>query len=182
MVPMTESDPAAAVRATLKSQYHAALAMLGEAIRICPGEVWTARDHTNAFWQVAYHTLFFAHVYSQTEEAAFRPWEGHCADVQVPDCIPGPPDPNSDLPLIPDPYTKDEVLAYWEFCVSMIDDAVDAIDPFSPESGFHWYPIPKLDHQIVNIRHIQHGAAQLADRLRAAADLGVSWTGAGSRR
>jgi hypothetical protein len=179
---MTESDPAAAVRATLKSQYHAALAMLGEAIRICPGEVWTARDHTNAFWQVAYHTLFFAHLYSQTEEAAFRPWEGHCADVQVPDCIPGPPDPNSDLPLIPDPYTKDEVLAYWEFCVSMIDDAVDAIDPFSPESGFHWYPIPKLDHQIVNIRHIQHGAAQLADRLRAAADLGVSWTGAGSRR
>ena len=61
----------------------------------------------------------------------------------------------------------------------MVDGAVDALDVLEPQSGFHWYPIPMLEHQVVNIPHIQHGAAQLADRLRAATDVGVDWAGAG---
>ena len=73
--------------------------------------------------------------------------------------------------------TWEDVLAYWTFCTEKVDGAVDAIDVFARESGFDWYPIPKLEHQLVNIRHIQHGAAQLADRLRASADVGVEWVG-----
>jgi hypothetical protein len=60
----------------------------------------------------------------------------------------------------------------------MVDDAIDALDLHSPESGFSWYRVSKLEHQIVNIRHIQHGAAQLADRLRSAAGVGIDWVGA----
>ncbi len=176
---MAETKPTAAIRDALKSQYHAALAMLGEAIRRCPEDVWATRDHKNCFWQVAYHTLFFTHLYIQPDEAAFRPWEGHRADAQYPDAIAGPADPKSNLSLLPEPYSKDEALAYWSFCEEMIDDAIEALHVFAPECGFHWYPIPKLEHQIVNIRHIQHGAAQLADRLRAAVDVGVDWAGAG---
>ncbi len=178
---MVETDAAAAIRAALKSQYHAALAMLGEGIRRCPDELWAAEEYTNRFWQIAYHTLFFTHFYGDPDEASFRPWEGHRTNAQYPDAIPGPADPKSDLPLLPDAYTKDEVLAYWSFCEERIDDAVDAIDVFAPKCGFDWYPIPKLEHQLVNIRHIQHGAAQLADRLRAAVDVGVDWAGAGKR-
>jgi hypothetical protein len=63
----------------------------------------------------------------------------------------------------------------------MIDSAVDVMNVLASESGFSWYPIPKLEHQVVNIRHIQHGAAQLADRVRAAAEVGVGWVGARSR-
>jgi hypothetical protein len=166
------------LRTILKSQYHAALEMLGETIERCPEDLWYSTGQTNAFWQVAYHTLFFTHLYMQTDEHAFRPWEQHQANVQHADGIPGPPDPNSTLPLIPDPYTKEQVIAYWRFCVEMVNDAVDAIDLFSSESGFHWYKVPKLEHQIINIRHIQHGAAQLADRLRAAESIGVNWAGA----
>ena len=59
---------------------------------------------------------------------------------------------------------------------------VDAVDLLSPSSGFYWYKIPKLEHQLVNIRHIQHHGAQLADRLRQAADIGVDWVGARHRR
>jgi hypothetical protein len=171
-------DADAAVRAALKSQYHAALAMLRQAIELCPDAVWAAKDHRNAPWQIAYHTLFFAHLYSEIDEHAFRPWIHHVADVQVPDGIPGPPDPESPLPLIADPYPKAQVLEYCDFCAARIDGAVDAMDVFAPESGFSWYPIPKLEHQILNVRHIQHGAAQLADRVRAAADEGVDWVGA----
>jgi hypothetical protein len=34
---------------------------------------------------------------------------------------------------------------------------------------------------VVNLRHIQHGAAQLADRVRATADVGVQWAGSRGR-
>jgi hypothetical protein len=167
-----------AVRATLKSQYHAALAMLQQAVELCPKGAWFSSEYANAAWQIAYHTLFHAHLYLQPNEATFRPWEKHQAEAQFPDGIAGPPDPDSTLPLLPEPYTKGEVLAYWGVCEQMVDDAVDALDVFSPESGFSWYKVSKLEHQIVNIRHIQHGAAQIADRLRSEAGIGIDWVGA----
>lgn len=169
------------LRPVLKSQYHAALAMLREAIERCPDDIWSSADHLNAFWQVAYHTLYFTHLYLQPDEAAFRPWKDHQADVQHPDSIPGPADPKSALPLIPQPYTRAQVLEYWTLCDQMVDRAVDAIDLSSPTSGFSWYRVSKLEHQLVSLRHIQHHAAQLADRLRSAADVGIRWVGARPR-
>jgi hypothetical protein len=168
----------APLRMMLRSQYHAALAMLREPIERCPDDLWYDDRPTNAFWQVAYHALYFTHLYLQPDEAAFRPWEGHQGEVQHPDGIAGPADPQSALPLIPEPYPKRDVLAYWELCDGMVDAWLEALDLTLPESGFSWYSIPKLEHQMVNLRHIQHHAAQLADRLRAATGTGVRWVGA----
>lgn len=170
------------LRDVLKSQYRAGLAMLREAVEKCPETEWTRGDRTNAFWQIAYHALFFTHLYLQTDEAAFRPWEQHRGDVQHPDGIPGPADPKSPLPLVAEPYTREQVLAYCDHCERMVDGAVDALDLDAPESGFYWYPVSKLEHQLINLRHLQHHAAQLADRLRSAADVGIRWVGSGSRR
>jgi hypothetical protein len=168
------------LRAILKSQYHASLAMLRQAIDLCPEPLWFGGNYANSFWQIAYHTLFFAHLYVQPSESAFRPWEHHQANVQYPDGVPGPPDPDSRLPLLPDPYTKAETLEYWRVCDQLIDDAVDALDILSPESGFSRYLVSKLEHQLINIRHIQHGAAQLADRLRSATGNSIDWVKAQS--
>jgi hypothetical protein len=165
------------LRSVLKSQYHAALAMLLETIERCPDDVWSSTEHLNSFWQVAYHTLFFTHLYLQPNERAFRPWEHHQAEVQHEDGLAGPPDPYSTLPLIPEPYTRAEVLTYWKFCDELVDGAVDALNLCDPLSGFSWYKVSKFEHQIINIRHIQHHTAQLADRLRSAADLGIKWVG-----
>lgn len=167
-----------ALQAVLGSQYHAALDMLCQGIERCPESVWFDESPTNAVWQIAYHTLFFAHLYLQPTQADFRPWEGHQANVQNPDGIAGPPDPNSSLPLLPKPYAKEQVLAYWRFCNEMVNSAIERIDLLSPESGFPWYKVSKLEHQLINIRHIQHGAAQIADRVRQAARIGVDWVGA----
>ena len=161
----------------LKSQYHAALAMLRNAVEKCPDDLWYDATPTNAFWQVAYHTMFFAHFYLQPNDAAFRPWKEHQGNVQHSDGIPGRADPNSALPLIPALYSKAQVLAYGEFCDALIDEAVAALDLESATSGFSWYVMPKLEHQLVNLRHIQHHAAQLADRLRAERDIHVDWVG-----
>jgi len=166
-----------ALREALKNQYHAGLAAVHQAVELCPDELWDDGDYTNRFWQVAYHALFFTHLYLQPRLEDWVAWSGHQSDVQHEDGIGGPPYPDSDKPLIPDPYTKEQVLVYCDFCRSLIDDGVDALDLTSPESGFYWYPVSKVEHQLVNIRHLQHHAAQLADRLRNEADVGVRWVG-----
>ena len=38
------------IRPILKSQYHAALAMLGDAVRACPDDLWTDAAYPNRFW------------------------------------------------------------------------------------------------------------------------------------
>lgn len=169
---------AAALATVLKSQYHAALAMLRDAIERCPDALWLDDAPKNAFWQVAYHALFFTHLYLGQDADSFEPWAEHQRDNQNEDGIGGTPDPASTLPLIPRPYSKEQVLRYWMICDQMIDGGVDALDLRRRDSGFHWYKVSKLEHQIINIRHIQHHTAQLSDRLRAAENVGVKWVGA----
>jgi hypothetical protein len=170
-----DAVPLDLLRSTLERQYRAALAMLRDAVERCPEALWDDSTPTNAFWQVAYHTLFFTHLYLQPEEASFRPWPGHQADAQHPDGIAGPDDPASPLPLLPEPYTREQVLAYAAHLESMLHDGVEALDLLAPESGFWWYRITKLEHQLVNLRHLQHHGAQLADRVRNHAGIGVNW-------
>ena len=167
-----------ALRAILRSQYHATLAMLRECVERCPEHLWYDEQPTTAFWQHAYHALFFADFYLQKSSEHRRSWTGHQSDVQHPDGVPGPADPASALPLLPKPYSKEEVLAYWMVCDNLVDEAVGTLDLLSEESGFSWYRIPKLEHQLVNLRHIQHHTAQLADRLRASQEIGIRWVGA----
>jgi phosphopantothenoylcysteine synthetase/decarboxylase len=178
---MTQQQSADLLRAVLKSQYHASLAMLRQTVEKCPDDLWYRTDQINAFWQTAYHTLFFTHLYLQTNEAAFKPWKHHQSNVQHEDGQTGPAHPNSTLPLIPKPYTREQVLEYWTFCDGMVNAAVDALDLQSPESGFYWYKVSKLEHQIINIRHIQLGAAQLAARLRTELNIGLEWVGTGAK-
>jgi hypothetical protein len=174
---MVDSIETTTVRAVLKSQYHAGLAMLREAIERCPDDLWLAERRRNAFWQVAYHVVFYTHLYMHADVAAFRPWAGHQSDVQNPDGIPGRSKPGSTLPVIPRPYTRAEALAYWEVCSRMVNVAVEEMDLHRSDCGFPWYRMSKLEHQLVNLRHLQHHAAQLTDRLRAERDIGISWIG-----
>ena len=167
----------ATLKRILKSQYGASLAMLRASVEACPDALWYDATPKNTFWQVAYHTLFFMHLYLQPDEQAFRPWPGHQSSVQYGDGIAGDAHPGSALPLIPTPYSKSDVLAYCDFCEGMLDDAVECLDLESTTSGFYWYQTSKLEHQLVNIRHIQHHAAQLVDRLRAHLGIGVHWVG-----
>ena len=120
--------------------------MLRETVERCPTDEWSNASHKNAFWQVAYHTLFFAHLYLQRDEAGFQRWGQHRGDG---DGTKGAP------------YTQAQVLEYRSYCDHIVDSAVDSLDLDSAESGFSWYRMSKLEHQFVNIRHIQHHGGQL---------------------
>lgn len=144
------------LKPALKGQYHAALDMLRWAVEDCPADMWVEGVPPRTFWRLAYHTLFFTHLYLQVRYEDFTPWALHRDEVE------GDPDRER---IDAKPYSRAEVMAYWEIVDAMVDPQIDRFDLSSPESGIPWYPIPKLDHQILNIRHIQEHTGQLRDRL-----------------
>jgi hypothetical protein len=177
------------VRTALKGQYKAGLAMLRDCIVKCPDDLWAAGmpldPHSRApapsshelgeerwrqereartFWRVAYHCLFFTHLYAMPREEDFVAWEKN--QEQAWNIWIGPDEP---IPPKETTYSQAEVLEYLDWMVQQIDAWVDALDLDSRESGFYWYKdFPKLDHQILNVRHIGTHAGQLSERLMLA--------------
>ena len=176
-------DTVEIMRPILKSQYHAALAMHRDAVERCPDRLWASGDYRNPFWRIAYHVLYYTDFYLQPNADSFRPWEKHQTGIQFMDDLERPANRASigELPNCPprtgEPYTKEQVLAYWSICDSSIDRAVDALDLAAPDCGFFWYKVTKLEHQLISLRHLQHHTAQLADRVRAATNTGIAWAG-----
>ncbi len=164
------------IRPALKSQYHAAMQTLRLCIEACPDAMWAdPKDGYAAFWRGVYHTLFFTHFYLDDDHESFVRWDKHQEEAEDLGPFNGP---NGQVPKAARPYTKEELLSYWLLVDGKIDGRVDGMDLESPASGFPWYgPMGKLEHQLVNLRHIQHHAAALSMRLRLGADIEVRWVG-----
>lgn len=146
------------IKQVIQSQYLAALAMLNEVIVMCPEAVWDAPGDPFKFWSKSYHVLFYAHLYLQAAEKDFVPWEKHH-------------DPDGDIP-----FTKDEVLEYLAFVRKQVMKRVPATE-LDAESGFHWYPVNKLELQFINIRHIQQHAGELYECLGTRENIKLGWVG-----
>lgn len=144
------------LKPALKGQCHAALYMLKGAIEGCPDAQWVGGVPPRSFWRLAYHTLFFAHLYLEVRDEEFALWELHRDEV-----LSDQEREKADAT----PYSKEELLAYWELVDARVDSQIDKIDLNSLESGFSWYKLPKLDHVLLCIRHTQDHAGGLRDRL-----------------
>ncbi len=150
----------------LTGQYRAALAMLRETIEKCPPEVWLGGEHPRTFWRIAYHALFYTHLYAMQTEHDFVKWEKHkdCTDLWK-------------NPPIVEPFTQPELLEYLDFIDQNITGWVEKLDIETPECGFSWYKsIEKLDHQILNIRHLAGHAGQLAEVVMRAGVDEINWS------
>lgn len=157
------------IKKTVKSQYGASLEMLRQAILSCPDSLWHSPGYKNQFWHIAYHVIFFTHLYLHRSEEDFVPWEKHrreCLSLQH-------PQDETDDPV---PYSKEEILAYLALCLEQMEGHVDALD-LEAESGFHWLPFDKMELQIYNIRHLQQHTGELCERLGARGDVEVDWVG-----
>jgi DinB family protein len=161
------------IKGVIQSQYLAALAMLREAVARCPDALWAAPAATNPFWHVAYHALFYVHLYLQPAEGDFAPWPKHRDEHQFLGQLPWPP---HRAPAIGEPYRREEVLEYLEFCRDEVKTRVAGLD-MTAESGFAWLPFGKLELQLYSIRHVQQHAGELAERLSAHAGIEVAWVG-----
>lgn len=164
------------LRSIFRSQYHAALDMLEATIAACPDAVWDRPDDANPSWQVAYHALFYTHLYLQPTEADFTPWERHRPHLQVfGDHLPWPPFEPVERGA---PLTRAEVLDYVAVCRAEVDRRVAALD-FDAPSGFGWLPMGKLEVQLYNLRHVMQHTGELYERLGRAGIGTLPWVGRG---
>ena len=155
------------IRSALKTQYRAALAMLRQAIERCPDEVWTSGVHPRNYWRIAYHTVFYARLYLEPGETSFTKWE---MDRSTCEALCGSPE-------VMLPYTQQELTEYIDRLTDSVDRSVDNLDLDSVSTGFSWYPnMTKLEHQILNIRHLQGHVGQLSELLMSNG-IDVDWMG-----
>jgi hypothetical protein len=160
------------IKEIIKSQYLAALEMLKSAIVKCPGALWDDPAYKNRFWHIAYHTLFYTHLYLQPTESDFVPWTKHREHYESMD----PPWPPHQEPEIGEPYRKEEMLEYLEFCQQQVKATVDSLN-LDDRTGFHWLPFGKLELQFYNIRHLMQHTGELCERLGATENIEVDWVG-----
>ena len=146
--------------------------MLGNAIELCPEDLWFSTEYRNRFWHIAYHSLFYTHFYLQPSEGDFQPWSKHVPNSNY---LGHGPSAKNEPFQIPEPYAKSDIQEYAELCLAEVEKQVPLIR-VEDSSGFSWLPFDKLELQFYNIRHLQHHTGQLIERLRTAAGLGVAWT------
>jgi hypothetical protein len=147
-------------------QYRASLKMLENAINACPEPLWMDTSFKNPFWNVAYHALFYTHLYLQPDEPSFQPWVNHHTGSQ-------------NMPSDIEPYNREQVLAYLQVCREEVSAKLKLLDLESP-SGFHWLTFSKGEVQIYNIRHLQQHIGELCERL-GKAGIDIDWV-AGDRK
>jgi hypothetical protein len=158
---------------TIQSQYYASLEMLKKAISQCPDAKWDDNRYQNPSWLIAYHVLFYTHLYLQQSEDTFTPWEKAREALQFMSTVPWPPHNKVERG---EPYTKDEILDFLALVQDQVAALVPTLDLHGP-SGFDWLSFDKLELQLYNIRHVMHHTGELCERLGAHGEFEVGWVG-----
>ncbi len=152
----------------LWSQFGAAIAMLENAIRACPDDLWADSSQHIQLWYTVYHTLF---------------WLDFYLSGIVEDFAPPPPftmvelDPAGVMPERV--YTKDEMLGYLEHgrtkCRETIRNLTD--ERARELVGFEDWPakMPFAELLLYTMRHVQEHGAQLALILGQTDNLPPNW-------
>jgi hypothetical protein len=157
------------IKSAIIDQYGAALEMLRQAIIKCPEASWDSAQDRKTFWLVAYHALFYTHLYLHDSLKTFKPWAKHRPDIHRLGSL-------SASSEIVQPYSRAEMLEFLELCRQTVTDRVSTQN-LEAASGFEWLPFNKLELQLYNIRHLQHHTAELIEWLGASAGIDVDWVG-----
>lgn len=157
------------IRAALKNQHHAALAMMRQAVTDCPEHVWVSGSHPRNYWRIAFHALAYAHLYLYPNLKDWERWELHRQSCTLLD--------GDDVPVEP-AYTREELLDLCNLTDSLVDSQIDTLDLDAPKCGYTWYPtVSQVELLILSLRHLHGHLGQLAEIL-IANDLDIEWLGA----
>jgi hypothetical protein len=157
------------------SQYLATLEMLKQTVTKCPDSLWDSPDDKSKFWHIAYHGLFYTHLYLQEGESTFTPWSKHRPEYQFLGPTPWPPHAP---PQIGEPYDRETILEYLAFCQQVVAERVPQLN-LDAASGFDWLPFGKLELQFYTIRHLQQHTGELMERLGTRLGVDIDWVGSG---
>lgn len=134
--------------------------MLRDCIEKCPDNTWIAGGWPRSFWRITYHALFYTEFYLKPTHEDMPTWEHH--DPEAPVLW---SNDDRDIPRKLDPYTKGQLLQLLDSLDAQVESLLEGLDLSADHSGFPWYPIPKLDFVLVNLRHLQGHVGQLSERL-----------------
>lgn len=151
------------IKDSLKAQYHASLDMLKQAVEKCPDGLWDDLSYKNVFWHIAYHTLYFTHLYLQPSQKELVPWVRHIKEYRI----------LGEKPT-GKPYSREQILEYLAICRQQVEEKIVSMDLDAP-SGFYWLPPDKLEQQIYSILHMHQHIGELCERLGATGQVEVSW-------
>ena len=143
--------------------------MLRQCIERCPDDLWASGKNPRYFWRIAYHALFYTDLYMGQTEDAYKPWRKHVESAT---------ELYDEQPPM-EPYTKAESLEYLDQLMARVPTVADSLDLESEDTGFHWYKkMTKLDHELMNLRHLQGHVGQLSELLMANG-IDTEWIGKG---
>ena len=150
--------------------------MLADCIDKCPDALWTSGTHPRPFWRIAFHTVYYTHLYLGQNETAYQKWPDRPAECPELWQSPWETEPY-ELPEHFAPYTKKQLQNCLAFVDALIDPTVAALNLDADDSGFSWYKnMSKLSHQLMNLRHLQGHVGQLSELLMARA-IDTEWVG-----
>ncbi len=128
----------------------------------------------SAFCQVAFHTLFFTDYYLGREEHGFRDQPFHRDNPKFFRDYEELEDRKQELL-----YDRPTIRAYLDHCRRKAADAIagETAETLGAPCGFARRDFSRAELHVVNIRHIQHHAAQLSLRLRLDHQEHIPWFG-----
>jgi hypothetical protein len=165
-----------AVARMLVNQYRAALDTLAYVIEECPDKEWNERHGDYPFSQVVFHALFYTDFYLGSSEREFKEQEYHRKHTDL----------FSDYEELEDRlpvhlYERHEIWDYLGFCVTKADQvtSTETLESLEAQSGFPRRLFSRGELHMMNIRHIQHHAAQLGLRLQFLTGKEMPWFSTG---
>jgi hypothetical protein len=158
------------MKSILISQYQASLKMILKTIEKCPDGLWENNTYKNAYWRIVYHSLFYTALYLSESDDTFVPWTTHIVNYNVLGSV----DHGNNPIVIQDAYSKTDMISYADYILNNLDKLVVNFDT-TGNSGFEWLPMSKMQLHIYNIRHLQHHAGQLIERLHQNGITGIHW-------
>lgn len=153
-------------KSVLWPQFGAAIDMLENALLACPDHLWSDRSQTPEYWYLVYHTLFWLDLYLSGSVEGFAPPAPFTLDEL---------DPAGVFPE--QPYTKKELHGYLEHGRRKCRATIAALteEKARERRTFRWGEPSFAELLVYNLRHVQHGAAQLNLILRQKTDAAPSW-------
>ncbi|MCX7024299.1 MAG: DinB family protein [Spirochaetes bacterium] len=158
------------------NQLEASLCALNACIDPCPDSAWTERSKDDAFCRVIFHTLFYTDFYLGKDEESLRGQPFHLDN----------PGFFRDYEELEDreavlPYDKPGIRKYLRFCRDKARSVIasETAGTLAGGSGFERRTFTRAELYVYNIRHVQHHAAQLSERLQLEGGKPVPWIGSG---
>ena len=148
------------------SQFGASIKMMENAIKACPDELWGDRTQNPEYWYLVYHTLFWLEFYLTDSPDDFTPLTPFTLSELDPEG------------LLPERvYTRTELLTYLEHGRNKFKNIIEKLTDEIASKQYKYGSVEMSFGELLlyNMRHVQHGTAQLNLILRQKTDSAPGW-------